>query len=234
MNFDVVAGPGRVALQQKLDWSPLARKMVRFEFRLEPIVNLTTGAHIGAEVLRGGIKYPVLAAWRAWYGRLGALQARMHADGMLFVNLHTDQVRDRVLVERLLAGVSDPRRLVLEWTELPSSARALAEAATILKDLRTQHGLQVCVDDLSSGMDGLQRLQLARPDIVKIDGPCLHFARTSRRARRLLRNMVYLIQDTGAKAVIEWIESETDMAIAMETGADWGQGFFWPHAAGAI
>jgi EAL domain-containing protein (putative c-di-GMP-specific phosphodiesterase class I) len=234
MSFDAAVGPGRVTLHQKADWYPLVRRMVRFGFRLEPIVDLISGMHVGAEVLRDGVKHPLIAAWRTWYSRVGCLQASMHPNSMLFVNLHTDQVRDRVLIDRLLASITDPGRLVLEWTELPSSATAMADAAAILRELRAQYGLLVCVDDLSSGMDGLQRLQLARPEIVKIDGPCLHFARSSRRARTLLKNMVHLIQDSGAKAVIEWIETEDDLAIAMEAGSEWGQGFFWPHTAGDI
>lgn len=210
------------------------RKMTPYAYRLEPIIDLKSENFVGAEILRDGPPFLIVTFWHGWYSRIGDLHDSVPDQGNLFINLHTHQIVDEVLMDRLISGLRDPRRVVLEWTEFCAAGDDLGPAAEILKEVRKEHGVMISVDDFGAGVDGVQRLSLVSPDIVKIDGSMLHSARGMAPARTLLKNMVHLVQDAGAKAVTEWIETDDDLKIARDAGADWGQGFYWPHSAGTL
>jgi len=189
---------------------------------------------VGAEILRHGLQRRLNIGWKSWYSHVGevSLGGGQGRHGLLFVNLDTVQIRNPLLMKGLLTGLPDATKVVLEWTELPGSMLQLREASEILKECRDTHGVKLCVDDFGAGADGVQRLTMICPDIVKCDGPMLHRARESTYARAVLKDVVLLIRDVGAKAVIEWVESESDLDIARDTGAHWGQGYLWASHEG--
>jgi EAL domain-containing protein (putative c-di-GMP-specific phosphodiesterase class I) len=207
----------------------------RMPYRLEPVVSLSDGTTIGAEILRDGLQKRLNIGWKRWYSQIGRVRSEgAMDDNLLFINLDTEQIRNPAIMQRLLNTVQDSTKVVLEWTELPSSLLQLKEASELLKTCRDEHGVKLCVDDFGAGVDGVQRLSLIRPDIVKCDGPMLHRARESSYARAVLKEVVTLIKDLEASAVIEWIETPDDLEIARESGADWGQGYLWPGRHGLL
>ena len=103
--------------------------------------------------------------------------------------------------------------------------RIRADAASILKDLRAQYGLKVCIDDFGSGMDGLQRLQLARPDIVKIDGSLVRNLQNRPQSRIFLRRLLGLINSLGLTTVAECVETAEDAALLRAEGIGYLQGY---------
>lgn len=203
-------------------------------YRLEPIMRLRDEAKLGGEVLRHGRMPRFGISWRSWYGRIGALQDEHNRNRRLFVNLDTDQILQEKLLMRLLEGTPHMTRLVLEWTEKPSGKAELERAAGILLELRAEFGVNICVDDFGAGMDGIRRLQLCKPDIVKIDGNLLHAARGHTPTQVLYRHIANLLKDAGAITVAEWIETPEDLAFARDAGVELGQGYRWPHAEGII
>ena len=226
---------------QRLEDSASARQAAHLDcwlfdwcYRLEPLIRLEDESLVGGEVLRHGRMPRFAHRWRSWYSHVGRLQQEYSGYYRLFVNLDTDHILDQKLVDCLLANASDPRMLVLEWTEKHAEKAKLERAADILKDLRAQHGLSICVDDFGAGMDGIRRLQLCSPDIVKIDGNLLHAARGHNATQVLYRHIASLLKDAGAVTVAEWIETPEDMEFACTAGVDLGQGFRWPHAQGRI
>lgn len=210
------------------------QKFFGWTYRLEPIIQLADEAFVGGEVLRHGRLPHFAYRWRNWYSRLGHLQREYGGQYRLFVNLDTEHILDARLLAGLIASANDPRMLVLEWTEKHADKPALEHAAGVLKDLRAEYGLSICVDDFGAGMDGIHRLQLCEPDIVKIDGNLLHAARGHNATQVLYRHIASLLKDAGAATVAEWIETPEDLEFACSAGVDLGQGFRWPHAQGSI
>ncbi len=222
------------------DTAPLAMRgatpqhIFGLAYRLEPIMRLKDEVVVGGEVLWHG-RLPRLGyTWQRWYSRLGRLQAEYGRKCRLFVNLDTTQIlRGKILVS-LLEGAPNLSRLILEWTEKPASKTDMERAAATLRELRTEFGVGICVDDFGAGMDGIHRLNLCQPDIVKIDGSLLHAARRHPSARVLYRHVTNMIKDTGAVTVAEWIENAADLEFARDTGVELGQGYRWPHAQGRV
>ena len=210
------------------------RYLIPLRYKLEPIVDLHTDISIGSELLREGRKPYFTYFWHDWYAKAGGLQGELSSHQALFINVDTAQILDHQLVQDLLESVRDHRRLVLEWTECLGSGKQIRNAAVILQDLRNRYGFRLCVDDFGAGIDGVQRVNLVHPDIVKIDGGILHSARNADCGKLLLKNIIHLIKDVGAVSVTEWIETPADLDIALTSGSDFGQGYLWPTSRGTL
>lgn len=197
----------------------------------EPIVDLASALVIGGEVLCAR-PHPVSAyAWRAWYKQVGVVAAQAGLTGLCTVNVDTHQILDKQLVQALLGAFAEAPAAIewhIEWTER-GSHHHIETAASILTALRERRAdIGLAVDDVGAGQDGLRRIELTAPDIIKIDRHLLVRARKYRTARSIIEHVASLGHSIGAHTVCEGIETEDDRALALELGVDWGQGYLWP------
>jgi EAL domain-containing protein (putative c-di-GMP-specific phosphodiesterase class I) len=114
---------------------------------------------------------------------------------------------DDVVVEILETGVAEECRL--------------AEAVRFYKAL----GFVVALDDFGVGVSEMERVWRLQPDIVKIDRAVIRAASRDAHAVRVLRSVVRMLHDCGARVVIEGIEDRRDALLALDTNADYLQGF---------
>lgn len=114
-----------------------------------------------------------------------------------------------VVMEILETGVSDEARLV--------------DAVKLYRSF----GCKVAIDDFGVGFSNFDRLWRLRPDFVKIDRSLTVSAVRETHARLVLANMVKLIQQCGAKVIVEGIETRDEALTALEVGADFLQGYFF-------
>ncbi len=118
------------------------------------------------------------------------------------------------------AGLS-PANIVLEVLESQEAdVAALSRAASRYRE----QGFRIAIDDFGAGHSNLDRLLRIQPDIVKLDGELVR-ARCRSTARPLLPNLVSLLHDVGMLVVVEGIETEDDLAIAVASNADIAQGY---------
>ncbi len=118
----------------------------------------------------------------------------------------------------------NPCNVVVEILETGVSDEALlADAARLYRSL----GCQIAIDDFGVGYSNFDRLWRLRPDFVKIDRSVTVSAVRDPHARRVLANMVNLIQQCGAKVIVEGIETRDEALAALEVGADFLQGFYF-------
>ncbi len=204
----------------------------------EPIVQLQTGEVVGREALyrpvRGHGMPRLKLHWRVWYAHFArsiAPQAFESAQGWISINLHPWQIADTWIHGTISTlAMTYGSRLVIEWTEAPGTT--VDQAARWLERLRGEYGIHIAIDDAGAGTDALERIVRVRPDIVKIDGFLFRRARTDRFARAAAEGLVDLSKLVGAKVIIEHVETPEDKDLAERLGADFGQGWHWPHAAG--
>ncbi|MEO6146875.1 MAG: EAL domain-containing protein [Sulfuriferula sp.] len=121
-----------------------------------------------------------------------------------------------------------PHRVVVEILEGEIYDESLlAEAVGYYKEL----GCLVAIDDFGAGHSNFERIWRIAPDIIKLDRSVIHQAAQNRTVARVLPNLVNLIHESGSLALIEGVETEDEALIAMDSGVDFVQGFYFGKPA---
>ncbi|HKO94629.1 MAG TPA: EAL domain-containing protein, partial [Polyangiaceae bacterium] len=96
----------------------------------------------------------------------------------------------------------------------------------ILSEVRGK-GVGLVVDDLGAGYSNLRYIADLAPEVVKLDRGLIVQLVKGTRQHRLVRSIVRLCEDLGTKVVAEGIETEDEARAVIDTGAHYGQGFFF-------
>ena len=117
-----------------------------------------------------------------------------------------------------------PRRVCVEILETACADEGLLrEAVAAYRDM----GVTIAMDDFGIGRSNFDRIVSIRPDIVKIDRSVLVDAVGDEKARESLPGIVKLLHDAGASVAAEGIESAAEALVALSSGADYLQGFYF-------
>jgi len=205
---------------------------------LQPIVDLATGAVVGAEALArfpgpaGAPDTPVAERFAVAHasGRGNELEAAclraalrrrwdLPAGVWLSVNVSPDALGHPAV---LAALAGDLDGVVVEVTEQPVADRGLA--LSVINDLRSR-GAQIAVDDASTGYAGLLRLSRIRPDIVKLDAGLVTGVADSVEQSAVIEALVSLSRRIGARVIGEGVESVGDLRALVDLDVDFAQGW---------
>lgn len=215
--------------------------LTRITMVYQPVVDLATGRVAGYEALA---RYPELNP-RELFDRAAALGpatvealdlacARAACSGArpwlpdgggvrLFVNLSPGTLASIVAGRRVdLAECGASGVVVWELSERdgwPSDSQAVA---AIRSQLRT-----VAIDDLGEGWSETVRLYRLRPEWVKLSMTVVRGCHAEPAQAALLRSLVSLATEIGAKVVAEGIESEEELAVVRACGVGFGQGYLF-------
>ncbi len=147
---------------------------------------------------------------------------------MLAINLSGATVQDPEIypyIRQLLRQYDfDPRQLCFEITE--TSAITHVEQALSLMNLLRALGCQVALDDFGAGMLSFEFMRRLRPDFVKIDGKLVRDVETDPVAAVIVRAIVEVAHEMGAKTVGEWVESASLVTRLEALRVDYIQGYF--------
>ncbi len=145
-------------------------------------------------------------------------------DALVFVNCSPAAIRAGIIAGALRdAPAIDPSRVVVEITEgtTRDNDAALAEGARELRSL----GCAIAIDDVGSGASGLNRVVALRPDWVKIDRQLMSGIDSDEVRQNTVRLLLHIARSVGARVILEGIERDPELAIAMRLGAQYAQGF---------
>ncbi|HWH33029.1 MAG TPA: EAL domain-containing protein [Egibacteraceae bacterium] len=230
--------------------------------RFQPVVDLVSGAVVGAEALvrwahptRGLLAPDAFIAYAeesglivplgAWVldGALAQL-SRWRADlgtsrpFTLAVNLSPRQLTQPGLAEevRRLLGLHGvpPSDLMLEITE---SALIKDTPATlrVLRDLKAL-GVRIAVDDFGTGYSALSYLRQFPIDVLKISKPFVDDVRRGAEERALTEAIVRIAQALRLDTIAEGVEHADQREALRDMGCGYGQGFHFarPLPAGDL
>ncbi len=156
-----------------------------------------------------------------------------HPDFQLAVNVSASQLAQpqfcASLAEMLEAEGFPASALCLEVTE---SMLTDAAASYVLANVRNL-GVRVAVDDFGTGYSSLSYLRRLPADIVKLDRSFLEDAGGSATTITFIRSMVMLAHSAGMLVVMEGIETEAHLDIALAADADAVQGFLFARPLSA-
>jgi EAL domain-containing protein (putative c-di-GMP-specific phosphodiesterase class I) len=156
--------------------------------------------------------------FRQIYAETGLLFLNVHPQLLISVNAHGK------VFERILHTHSVPTdRVVIEIPEsLVDQDKQLVEAVENYRE----RGYKIAIDDFGRKHSNLDRLWKLSPEFVKLDLSIIQEAERNPRVRRILPRLVDIIRDLGAQPVIEGIETQTQLDMAIEAGSTLLQGYF--------
>ena len=149
-------------------------------------------------------------------------------DALLFINAYPaaaveDPRHPRAFAQMIENYAIDPACIVIEILETGVSDEAqLIDAVSLYRRL----GCRIAIDDFGVGYSNFDRLWRLRPDFVKIDRSVIVSATRETHAKLVLAQMIKLIQQCGAKVVVEGIETRGQALTALDAGADFLQGYY--------
>lgn len=227
----------------------LARQLhgLRLSTAFQPVVSLGHCKPVGHEALlratdAAGAPVPPWQALRLLEAKLGAevmdsTCRELHVgsfvtsllSGWLFMNVSPQLVHNVPKIaesyQEFWSSSSLPaHRVVIEIVETSSYDEcALAEAVASFRQI----GCLVAIDDFGAGHSNFERIWRIRPDIVKVDRTMIEQAGREPVVRRVLPGLVSLLHEAECLVVIEGIESEEQALVAMESDADFVQGYYF-------
>jgi EAL domain-containing protein (putative c-di-GMP-specific phosphodiesterase class I) len=160
-------------------------------------------------------------------GALGRLTRQLATDGCrawpLFLNVHPREFDEGWLVQPDDPVFLHEPGVYLEITEsVPLSHFDLCQS--VLAEIRGK-GLFLAVDDLGAGYSNLKYIADLRPEMVKLDRTLIADLPESPRLQKVVRALVALCVDLGARVVAEGLERSEEASAAMDAGAHFGQGY---------
>jgi diguanylate cyclase (GGDEF)-like protein len=241
------------AVERQFIEEGLRRALDRHEFVLhyQPIIDLGTGAIIGAEALirwmhptRGLIPplqfIPVaeecglIAPVGAWVLREASAQARAWADAGLpaltmAVNVSALELRSEPFLENLFAILGqtglEPTSLVLELTESVLMKHA-GPAAVALQGLR-EVGVQVAIDDFGTGYSSLGYLQKFPLDALKIDQSFVRQISTAGEDTAIVTAVIGMAHSLKLRVIAEGVETLEELEFLRAHRCDAAQGYYF-------
>ncbi|MFT3928047.1 MAG: EAL domain-containing protein [Myxococcales bacterium] len=147
----------------------------------------------------------------------------------LFVNIHPNEFDEGWLVQPDDPVFRHEHGVYLEITEsVPLTHFAMCH--NVLSEMRSR-GAFLAVDDLGAGYSNLKYIADLSPEIVKLDRELVVNLRPGTRQHLLVRAIVRLCEELGTKVVAEGIETEAEASAVMDTGAHYGQGYYFAKPA---
>jgi EAL domain-containing protein (putative c-di-GMP-specific phosphodiesterase class I) len=240
--------PPPAEVQRSVSGSSLKTTSVRdltigdLDVVFQPIVDLKTGSTFAYEALTRcrwpEFKNPIVLFQHAEAERAcGPLGRKIREvafsrcpDAPLFVNLHPHELSDGWLVRPDDPLFFHDRAVYLEITE-SAAFSYFGLCAGVLKEICSRGGAYLVVDDLGAGHSNLKRIVDLEPHVVKLDLALIRGIEKSRRQQILVRQVVSLCEELGAKVVAEGIETVEELRAVLDTGAHYGQGYLFAKPA---
>ncbi|MBI5155515.1 EAL domain-containing protein [Candidatus Poribacteria bacterium] len=188
---------------------------------------------IGDWVMRDACR--IIQDWQARLTEPGTPRISINASARevggapVTVSVSPRQIRDVSIHERFTriaaeSGVSTSK-LGIEVTESVLISHH-AEAAQVLHKF-ADGGFRLLLDDFGTGYSSLQYLHELPFHTVKVDRSFVSKLMRGNRSWDLLNGIVGLARSLGLTVVAEGIETEEQLAILRDSGADAGQGYYF-------
>ena len=145
------------------------------------------------------------------------------------VNVSVRQLQDDTVIQTVVSTLERhalaPNCLTLELTEslLVDDTSRMQERLEALQAV----GVSLAVDDFGTGYSALGYIQRFPIDIIKIDRSFVDGLNSAESDASVVRAVIDLAKQIGARTVAEGIEDPRQLARLKEMGCDAGQGYFF-------
>lgn len=162
---------------------------------------------------------------------------KLGAGSRLFLNVHGRHIETRDVAygeffATALAGQGlSANAITIEILE--SSIEDFDALGSAVESYKT-FGFRVAIDDFGARYSNFDRVWRLNPDYVKIDRSLVVAAASNARARVVLPKIIEIVHDLGARVVCEGIEDEVHERVAVDSGADFLQGYLYGRPSADI
>ncbi len=130
----------------------------------------------------------------------------------------------RNFLEKMLMALPNPSRVTFEILETDMIADYNI-VSDFIKEIKT-YGSQIAIDDFGTGYSNMENLLKLKPDYVKIDGSLIRDIHHSEKSLKLVKNIINISRDIGAKTIAEHVHNEAVYTILHTLDIDYLQGFY--------
>lgn len=154
---------------------------------------------------------------------------KMKKNKFLFINVEPDVVNDAHYKMGNTKEILDncelsEKNIILEVTER-TAIEDYSKYIRVIENYRIQ-GYKVAIDDVGSGYSGLTRINLIKPDLIKIDMDLVRNINKDSFKQSLIVAMVKFATNTGVKTIAEGIETKEELEALIKLGVNYGQGYY--------
>lgn len=135
------------------------------------------------------------------------------------------------LVDMVRRSGVDPGRVTFEITET-----ILAESMEVIRanvDTVRAAGCKIAIDDFGVGYSSLNYIHALAPDVIKIDRCFVMQSTTNDTTKRVIRTIIELARNVGARSVAEGVESLAQADLLADLGCDELQGYYFSRPVAA-
>lgn len=198
----------------------------------QPIVNLTSGETYAYEVLPRcmveGLTDPedlfARSTFEKTVGELGrairGIAVRECVGTAIYIPVHPGELKDRYLVRPDDPICGHDAQVFLQLSQPTMSTMALQ----MIRELGTRGGVGIVIDDLGAGPATLKQLVDLAPAAVKLDRELLAGIDQSTRKQIVVRSVVNMCEQLGARVIAKGLDNEAVLAAAIACGVMHGQG----------
>ncbi|OPJ62446.1 EAL domain-containing protein [Clostridium oryzae] len=150
-------------------------------------------------------------------------------DLLLFLNIDGSSITEEVVGSGFILNLISKYNLKPENTVLEIVESKVTDVASLTRFIQNyrNYGFLISLDDVGAGHSNLDRIAIAKPDIVKIDMSILRNIHIDYYKQEVFKSLVSLSKTLGALVVAEGIELEEEAIKAVELGADMLQGYYF-------
>lgn len=163
-------------------------------------------------------------------GRIHRRQAiRSAPPGPLFVNVNPYEFEVGWLVRPDEPLFLARNQICLELTE-SAPIDFFDQCHSVLAEIRKK-GIWLAIDDLGAGYSNLRYITDLEPEVIKLDRQLITGIRPRSTQFRLLRSIVELGHELGAKVVVEGVETLEELLTILEARVRYAQGYLLARPA---
>lgn len=122
-------------------------------------------------------------------------------------------------------GNIDPSQICLELTER-TSVKDFAKFRFALDALKSS-GFKIAIDDAGEGYASIRTIAEIKPNFIKLDMSIVRDIDQDTTKQNIAEFLVDMSKKLGTRLIAEGIETENEMRILTDIGADYGQGYFF-------